>query len=119
MVVVEGVCRGLDPDFDIWSAARPVAEKWVGDNMGPEAALTRAGETFGALGKLAQDLPQLVKNAEGLSQMVAEGGVRLHPDTAVQIAAEQERRSRPTRMALIAVLAVIALAMVFGLYRLF
>ena len=82
MVVVEGVCRGLDPDFDIWEAARPVAERWVSDNMGPEAALTRAGETFGALGKLAQDLPQLVKNAEELSQMVAEGGVRLHPDTA-------------------------------------
>jgi len=119
MVVVEGVCRGLDPDFDIWSAARPVAEKWVSDNMGPEAALTRAGETFGALGRLAQDLPQLVKNAEELSQMVAEGGVRLHPDTAIQIAAEQERRSRPTRMALIAVLAVIAVALVFALQRLF
>jgi ubiquinone biosynthesis protein len=115
MVVVEGVCRGLDPDFDIWNAARPVAEKWVSDNIGPEAALTRAGETFGALGKLAQDLPQLVKNAEELSQMVAEGGVRLHPDTTRAIAEEQERRSRPTRVALIAVLAVIAVALVFGL----
>jgi ubiquinone biosynthesis protein len=107
MVVVEGVCRGLDPDFDIWEAARPVAEKWVHENMGPEAAFTRAGETFSALGKLAQDLPQLVKNAEDLSQMVAEGGVRLHPDTAIQIAAEQERRSRPTRLALIGVLVLI------------
>lgn len=119
MVVVEGVCRGLDPDFDIWQAARPVAEKWVSENIGPEAAFTRAGETLGALGKLAQDLPQLVKNAEELSQMVAEGGVRLHPDTAIQIAAEQERRSRPTRVALIAVLAVIALALVFALQRFF
>jgi ubiquinone biosynthesis protein len=119
MVVVEGVCRGLDPDFDIWQAARPVAEKWVAENMGPEAALTRAGETFGALGKLAQDLPQLVKNAEELSQMVAEGGVRLHPDTAIQIAAEQERRSRPTRIALIAILAVIAVALLFALEHLF
>ena len=119
MVVVEGVCRGLDPDFDIWDAARPVAERWVSDNMGPEAALTRAGETFGALGKLAQDLPQLVKNAEGLSQMVAEGGVRLHPDTTRAIAEEQERRSRPTRVALIAVLLVIAAALIFGLQRFF
>ena len=119
MVVVEGVCRGLDPDFDIWQAARPVAEKWVSDSIGPEAAFTRASETLGALGKLAQDLPQLVKNAEELSQMVAEGGVRLHPDTAIQIAAEQERRSRPTRVALIAVLAVIALALVFVLHRFF
>ncbi|HEY0265679.1 MAG TPA: 2-polyprenylphenol 6-hydroxylase [Rhizomicrobium sp.] len=118
MVVVEGVCRGLDSDFDIWEAARPVAEKWVTENMGPEAALTRAGETFGALGRLAQDLPQLVRNAENLSQMVAEGGVRLHPDTASQIAAEQERRSRPTRLILIAVLGVIALAILYGVSRL-
>ena len=115
MVVVEGVCRGLDPDFDIWQAARPVAEKWVSGNIGPEAAFNRATETLGALGKLAQDLPQLVKNAEELSQMVAEGGVRLHPDTANQIAAEQERRSRPTRVALIAVLGVIALALILVL----
>ena len=119
MVVVEGVCRGLDPDFDIWDAARPVAEKWVAVNMGPEAALNRAGETFGALGKLAQDLPQLVRNAEELSQMVAEGGVRLHPDTAIRIAVEQERRSRPTRVALIAVLTVIALGLLFALQRFF
>ena len=116
MVVVEGVCRGLDPDFDIWEAARPVAEKWVSVNMGPEAALSRAGETFSALGKLAQDLPALVKNAEELSQMVAEGGVRLHPDTARQIAAEQERRSRPWRAAVVLLVCVIA-AVLFLLAR--
>src|SRR6202012_2234874 len=95
MVVVEGVARGLDPDFDIWEAAKPVAERWVADNMGPEARLSRAAEGFTALGKLEQDLPQLVKNAETLSQMVAEGGVKLHPDTARAIAAEQDRRNRP------------------------
>ena len=89
MVVVEGVARNLDPDFDIWEAARPVAERWVSDNLGPEARLARAAEGFSALGKLAQDLPQLVKNAEELSQMVAEGGMRLHPDTARAIAREQ------------------------------
>ena len=112
MVVVEGVCRGLDSNFDIWEAARPVAEKWVSDNMGPEAALNRAGETFGALGKLAQDLPQLVKNAENLSQMVAEGGVRLHPDTAREIAREQEKRSRPTRLVLVGVVVLVGLVLV-------
>ncbi len=117
MVVVEGVCRGLDPDFDIWEAARPVAERWVADNMGPEAALTRAGETFGALGKLAQDLPQLVKNAEELSQMVAEGGVRLHPDTTRAIAAEQERQSRPWRVAVVMLTCVIVIALILSLQR--
>ncbi len=117
MVVVEGVCRGLDADFDIWEAARPVAERWMQENMGPEAVLAKAGETLGALGKLAQDLPALVKNAEELSLMVAEGGMRLHPETAMQIAAEQERRSRPTRIALIAVLGVIAVALLLVAQR--
>jgi ubiquinone biosynthesis protein len=114
MVVVEGVCRNLDPDFDIWQAARPVAEKWVSESLGPEAALSRATEAFGALGKLAQDLPQLVKNAEELSHMVAEGGVRLHPDTARAIAEEQERQVRPWRAAvmILAVLIVVILVVV-------
>jgi ubiquinone biosynthesis protein len=107
MVVVEGVARALDPDFDIWEAARPVAERWVSDNLGPEARLARAAEGFSALGKLAEDLPQLVKNAEELSRMVAEGGVRLHPDTALLIAAEQERRARPARYALVGLVGLI------------
>jgi predicted nucleic acid-binding Zn ribbon protein len=64
------------------------------------------------LGKLAQDLPQLVKNAENLSQMVAEGGVRLHPDTAREIAREQEKRSRPTQLALVGVIALVVLVLV-------
>ncbi len=87
--------------------------------MGPEAALNRATETFGALGKLAQDLPQLVRNAEGLSQMVAEGGVRLHPDTA-----RQSRRNRNSAPVLpvsrwLRVLAVIAAALLHAPERLF
>jgi ubiquinone biosynthesis protein len=112
MVVVEGVGRELDPDFDIWDAARPVAERWVSEHLGPEARLRDAAEGFSALGKLAQDLPQLVKNAETLSQMVAEGGVRLHPDTAREIALQQERRDRPLRMAVLALLTLIAFALV-------
>jgi len=107
MVVVEGVARGLDPDFDIWGAARPVAERWVTDNLGPEARLARAAEGFTALGKLAEDLPQLVRNAEDLSRMVAQGGVRLHPETALLIAAEQERRARPARLGLIALVGLV------------
>jgi ubiquinone biosynthesis protein len=119
MVVVEGVARGLDPDFDIWEAARPVAQRWMSDHLGPEARLARAAEGFSALGKLAEDLPQLVRNAEELSQMVAEGGVRLHPDTARAIAREQDRRNRPLFVAAIALLAVIAAALLLNRYGAF
>ncbi|MBN9554305.1 MAG: ubiquinone biosynthesis protein UbiB, partial [Alphaproteobacteria bacterium] len=119
MVVVEGVARNLDPDFDIWEAARPVAERWVSDNLGPEARLQRAAEGVSALGKLAEDLPQLVRNAEQLSQMVAEGGVRLHPDSARAIAREQDRKSRPLRVALVAILGVIAVVLLWRWHGMF
>jgi ubiquinone biosynthesis protein len=119
MVVVEGVCRSLDPDFDIWEAARPVAEKWVHAHMGPEATLAKAAESLGALGRLTQDLPQLVKNLEELSQMVAEGGLRLHPDTARAIALEQARRARPTRLAMLVLMGIIALSLLYAVTQLF
>jgi ubiquinone biosynthesis protein len=117
--VVEGVCRGLDPDFDIWDAARPVAERWMREQMGAEATLARAAEGFSALGRLAQDVPRLVRNAENLSQMVAEGGVKLHPDSARRIAEEQEARSRPWRAAMLLLLGAIALLLLIMLGRLF
>jgi ubiquinone biosynthesis protein len=116
MVVVEGVCRGLDPNFDIWDAARPVAERWVSENLGPEARFTRAAEGLTALGKLAQDLPGLVRNAESLSQMVAEGGMKLHPDTTRAIAEEQARSARPWRASLV-VLALIVIGLIAYLAR--
>jgi ubiquinone biosynthesis protein len=35
MVTVEGVARGVDPDHDIWSAARPVVERWMRREFSP------------------------------------------------------------------------------------
>jgi ubiquinone biosynthesis protein len=100
MVVVEGVARGLDPEFDIWAASRPVVEKWMISQMGPEARLRDMGEGVSALGRLARDLPQLLRNAESISGMIADGGLRLHPDTTREIAEAQIARTRHVRIAL-------------------
>jgi ubiquinone biosynthesis protein len=101
MVVVEGVARGLDPDFDIWEASRPVVERWLLDHMGPQAQLRDAAEGVSALGRLARDLPQLLRNAEIVSTMLADGGLRLHPDTARDISEAQLARTRYVRIAIL------------------
>jgi ubiquinone biosynthesis protein len=49
---------------------------------------------------MAQNLPELLHNAEVISAMLAEGGLRLHPDTARQIAEAQIARTRHVRIAL-------------------
>ncbi|HEV2562862.1 MAG TPA: 2-polyprenylphenol 6-hydroxylase [Rhizomicrobium sp.] len=101
MVVVEGVARSLDPDFDIWEASRPVVEKWMMAQVGPEARLRDAAEGISALGRVAQNLPELLRNAEVVSTMLAEGGLKLHPDTVRQIAEMQAARTRYTRVAIL------------------
>jgi ubiquinone biosynthesis protein len=100
MVVVEGVARSLDADFDIWESARPVVEKWMLEQVGPEARLKEMGDGVNALGRLARDLPQLLRNAELVSTMLADGGMRLHPDTVRQIAETQALRTRHVRIAI-------------------
>ena len=111
MVVVEGVARDLDPELDIWEASRPVIEKWMVDQVGPEARLRDAAEGINALGRLAREFPQLLHNAEVVSLMLAEGGLRLHPETALQIAHAQVARTRHVRIALwIAAGALVVLA---------
>jgi ubiquinone biosynthesis protein len=116
MVVVEGVARGLDPDFDIWEASRPVVETWMIAQIGPEARLREMGDGVNALGRLARDLPQLLRNAEIVSAMLADGGMRLHPDTVRQIADAQAARNRNVHIAIwigVAALGVLAAAGLF------
>lgn len=111
MVVVEGVARGLDPELDIWEAARPVIENWMMEQVGPEARLRDAAEGITALGRLAREFPHLLHNAEIVSAMLAEGGLRLHPETAGDIARAQTARTRHVRIALwIAAGALVVLA---------
>ena len=44
MVTVEGVARRIDPDSDIWEAARPVVERWIRRELAPQARLQRLAE---------------------------------------------------------------------------
>ena len=100
MMVVEGVCRALDPDFDIWEHSRPVLETWMVRNMGPEARLRDAAEGLGSLVKLAQNLPELLRDTEAIAAQLAEGGMRLHPESVAAIAQAQIKRTRHVRVAL-------------------
>ena len=100
MVVVEGVARSLDPEFDIWEASRPVIEQWIVDHLGPEARFREAAEGLSSLGRLAQSFPQVLRDTEIIAGQLADGGLRLHPDSVRAIALTQIRRTRHVRVAL-------------------
>ena len=63
MVVVEGVARSLDPNLNIWDAAKPVVSDYIKASVGPKAAvndLTQIAQTVGRYGPL---LPRMIEQA--------------------------------------------------------
>jgi len=122
MVVVEGVARDLDPDFNMWTTCEPILRQWLESRIGPEGRLQDAVRGAERMGRLMSDLPDLLETAERAARSIAgpEGtgaadGLKLHPDTARAIAEAQAKQERPNRIALwvgAAALAVIAVAVV-------
>ena len=113
MVVVEGVARTLDPDFDMWSTAEPVVADWIERNLGPTGQMERAAEGIGALGRLASELPRLAERAERLSaemDRMGEHGIRLDPETIEEIGRSEARGGRWGRVALVVIAVVVVIA---------
>ena len=84
MVMAEGISRRLVPELNIWTLAQPMIEDWMIQNRGPEARLRDATHD---LVQIAERLPTLVKNLDRASEDLAEGGLRLHPESAKALAA--------------------------------
>jgi ubiquinone biosynthesis protein len=112
MVVVEGVARTLDPDFDMWAAAEPVVREWIERYLGPAGQLELAAEGVGALGRLVNELPRLAERAERLSaemDRMGEHGLRLAPETIASIGRSEAHAGRWGRVALWVIAAVAVL----------
>ena len=112
MVVVEGVSRTLDPDFDMWAASEPVVADWIARYLGPAAQLEAAAEGVSAIGRLVAELLRLADRAGRLSaelDRMGEKGLRLDPDTIAEIGRSEARAGRWGRVALVTI-AVVAVA---------
>jgi ubiquinone biosynthesis protein len=103
MVVVEGVARALDPDFNMWKASEPVVGAWIASNLGPRAVLSDTREGIHAIAALARQAPEFKARAERLSEEIdrmAQNGLRFDAATAEAIGKAEARHSRLGRLAL-------------------
>jgi ubiquinone biosynthesis protein len=71
MVQVEGVSRGLDPQHDMWAAARPIVERWVQRELGAEAVAKRGIDEVAAGFQALRRLPQTLTAVEAAARKVA------------------------------------------------
>ena len=88
MVLVEGIGRRLDPSVNIWSLARPLVERWVRENRGPEARLK---ERIDMVLEAADEMPHLLRNLDRMIGDWAREGVVLHAETLAVQAAHRAR----------------------------
>ncbi len=103
MVVVEGVARTLDPEFNMWKTAEPVVGSWIADNLGPRGALRDAGEGLRAFAHLAGNCPILPRAPSGFRKKIdkmAVSGLRFDTQTAEAIGKAEARYGRSGRIAL-------------------
>lgn len=99
MMVVEGVARSLDPDFDMWSAAEPVIIEWAGRNLGPIGLMEETLDGITSLAQLARRIPELAERAERLSRNAGQdrsrySGALADKDDALDTGGLIGRRSR-------------------------
>jgi ubiquinone biosynthesis protein len=63
MVVVEGVARSLNPNMNIWRAARPEVERYIRENLGPQALARDVWRTVQVVSRFGPHLPDVVDAA--------------------------------------------------------
>lgn len=81
MVQVEGVARSIDPEHDIWSAARPIVKDWISREFSPANLGRLAGDTLKEMSGRAHRVPALLDTLETLilRQADASENAETHP----------------------------------------
>lgn len=67
MVVVEGVCRSLDPKLNVWATSEPVVGEWIRQRLGPKGIIDDTGRGLAVIGNLARQMPDILERAEVLA----------------------------------------------------
>ena len=115
MVVVEGVARKLDPNFNMWTSASPVVVPYMTRLIGPMGIVDEGVEGLKATHHLLRMAPEMAARAERLGKEIDEmaaNGLRLDKPTIEAIGKAEARHSRSGRIALW-VIAAAAIAMVY------
>ncbi|MAI91613.1 AarF/UbiB family protein [Ponticaulis sp.] len=66
MVQVEGVARSLDPNHNIWDAAKPVVQNWIRSEFGPAGMAKHSGQAIRSLAQRALQLPEVMDRVDAI-----------------------------------------------------
>jgi ubiquinone biosynthesis protein len=87
---IEGLGRMLYPQLDLWSTAKPFMERWMSQQVGPQAFLRRLKDT---LPQLSEDLPEVPLLAHRVLRMAVDGELQIQWQSAQLEQIHEEIRS--------------------------
>lgn len=82
MMQAEGVCRRLDPDFDMWETARPIVESSMRRELGVEGRVNDLLDGLDKARRTLEKLPDATENIALLAKAWADGEIDLAPAQA-------------------------------------
>jgi len=100
LLQVEGLGRQLDPDLDLRSAAQPVLERWVGEQVGWRGFVRQMRDEAPLWARTLPQLPRLIH------RVLNDDGARRLEVALARIERVQQRQTR-VLMAVVAMLAVL------------
>ncbi|MGZ9104144.1 MAG: AarF/UbiB family protein, partial [Rhodoplanes sp.] len=90
ILVAEGTGRALCPEANMWLLARPLIERWMAGALSPDVRVREAAREFTTT--LAR-LPEIMRRIEDAAASIADGSIRLHPQTIWALRGEDRRAS--------------------------
>jgi ubiquinone biosynthesis protein len=60
LINIEGMCRQIDPDLDIWDTMQPMLEQWMKKHVGPLATFRELQARFPQMSSQLLEIPELL-----------------------------------------------------------
>ena len=60
LINIEGLCRRLDPNINIWQTAKPIIERWLKQQLGPSAFFKKLKQQLPLILQKAPDFPEVL-----------------------------------------------------------
>jgi ubiquinone biosynthesis protein len=111
MLTAEGTGRKLNPEANMWLMAKPLIEDWMIQTLGPEARLL---EATGDIAQSLQRLPRLLENLDRGAAELADGRLRMHPETIRALKGDSRFAFGPFSLIAAALIGAGVLAIVLG-----
>lgn len=111
---IEGLGRQIYPDLDLWQTAKPFLERWMSEQVGARAFVSRMKHSFPEWSERLPEIPELVHRT---LQQASEGKLRVQWESKEleKLRRQMQRSSQRTIYAILGSGFLVSASLIYGL----